>query len=85
MAAAQPRCLFRKHTRTALAEPDAWVGLTDVLEKVCQVQALDRGAACEIGADGHVVIAYGADTCWAAGTATVWPVVRAARRAGEVR
>jgi hypothetical protein len=43
MAAAQPRCLFRKHTRAVLAEPDARVGLTDVLEKVCQVQALDRG------------------------------------------
>lgn len=29
--------------RAALAEPDAWVGLTVALEKVCEVQALDRG------------------------------------------
>jgi AcrR family transcriptional regulator len=31
------------YTRAALAEPDAWVGLTVALEKVCEVQALDRG------------------------------------------
>jgi AcrR family transcriptional regulator len=31
------------YTRAALAEPDAWVGLTVGLEKVCEVQALDRG------------------------------------------
>ena len=31
------------HTRTALAEPDAWAGLTHALEKVCEVQAMDRG------------------------------------------
>jgi AcrR family transcriptional regulator len=30
-------------TRAALAEPDAWVGLTVALEKVCEVQAMDRG------------------------------------------
>jgi AcrR family transcriptional regulator len=31
------------YTRAALAEPDAWVGLTAALEKVCEVQAMDRG------------------------------------------
>jgi AcrR family transcriptional regulator len=31
------------YTRAALAEPDAWVGLTVALENVCEVQALDRG------------------------------------------
>lgn len=31
------------YTRAALEEPDAWVGLTFALEKVCEVQALDRG------------------------------------------
>jgi AcrR family transcriptional regulator len=30
-------------TRAALAEPDAWAGLTAALENVCEVQALDRG------------------------------------------
>ena len=32
-----------RHTRAALEEPDAWVGLTVALEKVCEVQAMDRG------------------------------------------
>ena len=31
------------YTRAALAEPDAWAGLTVCLEKVCEVQAFDRG------------------------------------------
>jgi AcrR family transcriptional regulator len=31
------------YTRAALAEPDAWVGLTVALDKVCEVQAMDRG------------------------------------------
>lgn len=30
-------------TREALLEPDAWVGLTQALEKVCEQHALDRG------------------------------------------
>ena len=30
-------------TTAALAEPDAWVGLTGALQNVCEVQALDRG------------------------------------------
>jgi AcrR family transcriptional regulator len=30
-------------TAEALEEPDAWVGLTVALEKVCEVQAMDRG------------------------------------------
>jgi AcrR family transcriptional regulator len=30
-------------TRDALLEPDAWVGLTQALEKVCEQHALDRG------------------------------------------
>jgi AcrR family transcriptional regulator len=30
-------------TRAGLEEPDAWVGLTVGLEKVCEVQAMDRG------------------------------------------
>ena len=32
-----------KYTRAALAEPDAWAALTICLEKVCEVQAFDRG------------------------------------------
>jgi AcrR family transcriptional regulator len=31
------------YMRAALAEPDAWAGLTVCLEKVCEVQAFDRG------------------------------------------
>jgi len=31
------------YVRTALAEPDAWTGLMVCLEKVCAVQAFDRG------------------------------------------
>jgi AcrR family transcriptional regulator len=30
-------------TREALLEPDAWVGLTQALEKVCEQHALDQG------------------------------------------
>jgi len=29
--------------REALNEPDAWIGLTRALEKVCEIQSLDRG------------------------------------------
>jgi AcrR family transcriptional regulator len=32
-----------EYTRAALAEPDAWAALTVCLEKVCEVQAFDRG------------------------------------------
>jgi AcrR family transcriptional regulator len=32
-----------EYTRAALGEPDAWTGLTVCLEKVCEVQAFDRG------------------------------------------
>jgi AcrR family transcriptional regulator len=32
-----------EYTRAALAEPDAWAALTACLEKVCEVQAFDRG------------------------------------------
>src|SRR5882757_3645373 len=31
------------YVREALEEPDAWFGLTRSLEKVCEVQAFDRG------------------------------------------
>ncbi|HWG26385.1 helix-turn-helix domain-containing protein [Actinospica sp.] len=31
------------HLRTALEEPDAWTGLTQALEKVCELQSFDRG------------------------------------------
>jgi AcrR family transcriptional regulator len=31
------------HVRAALDEPDAWLGLARSLEKVCEVQAFDRG------------------------------------------
>jgi AcrR family transcriptional regulator len=31
------------YLREALEEPDAWTGLTRALEKVCEVQAFDRG------------------------------------------
>jgi len=31
------------YLREALAEPDAWLGLTRALEKVCEVQSFDRG------------------------------------------
>jgi AcrR family transcriptional regulator len=31
------------HLRDALAEPDAWFGLTRALERTCEVQAFDRG------------------------------------------
>ena len=31
------------YLREALAEPDAWLGLTRALEKTCEVQAFDRG------------------------------------------
>jgi AcrR family transcriptional regulator len=31
------------YVRAALASPDAWVGLTVCLEKVCEVEAFDRG------------------------------------------
>jgi len=31
------------YLRDALAEPDAWLGLTRALEKTCEVQAFDRG------------------------------------------
>ena len=29
--------------REALSEPDAWIGLTRALEKVCEIQSFDRG------------------------------------------
>ena len=31
------------HLREALDEPDAWLGLARALEKVCEIQAFDRG------------------------------------------
>jgi AcrR family transcriptional regulator len=34
---------INSYTRTALAESDAWAGLTVALEKVCELQAMDRG------------------------------------------